>query len=82
MNKLKHIKRDSQKMKQSEATEDNQLCAVLHLNLLLTFVLRLEEQVKSQLGSVAIKCLLNGYPASAQIPCRMVSFSTFSPLVI
>ena len=53
MNKLKYIKRDSQKMKQSEAKEHNQQCADLHLNLLLTFVLRLEEQVKSQLGLVA-----------------------------
>ena len=40
-----------QKMKQSEAKKHNELSSILHLNLLLTFVLRLEEQVKSQLAS-------------------------------
>lgn len=38
-----------QKMKQSEASKHNQLCSVLHLNLLLSFVLRLEKQVRTQL---------------------------------
>ena len=41
----------SQKMKQSEAKKHNELSSILHLNLLLTFVLRLEEQVKSQLAT-------------------------------
>ena len=36
-------------MKQSEATKHNELSSMFHLNLLLAFVLRLEEQVKSQL---------------------------------
>ena len=40
-------------MKQPEVKEHNQLSSVLHLNLLLAFVLRLEEQVKGQVGSVA-----------------------------
>ena len=37
-------------MKQSEAKKHNQQCSVLHLNLLLAFVLRLEEQVKHHLS--------------------------------
>lgn len=43
----------SQKMKFSEAKRHSQLCLVLHLNFLLAFVLRLEEQVKHHLGAVA-----------------------------
>ena len=38
-------------MKQSEATKHNEVSSMVHLNLLLAFVLRLEEQVKSQLAS-------------------------------
>ena len=37
-------------MKQSEVKKHNELSAILHVNLLLTSVLRLEEQVKSQLS--------------------------------
>lgn len=37
-------------MKQSEVKKHNELSAILHINLLLTSVLRLEEQVKSQLS--------------------------------
>ena len=37
-------------MKQSEAKKHNKVYSVLHLNLLLTFVLRLEEQVKHHLS--------------------------------
>lgn len=37
-------------MKQSEATKHNEVSSMVHLNLLLAFVLRLEEQVKSQLA--------------------------------
>ena len=40
----------SQKMKQSEAKKHNDLSSLFHLNLLLTYVLRLEDQVKSQLA--------------------------------
>ena len=47
---------DLQKMNQSEAKQHNQLCSVLHLNLLLVYVLRLEEQVKQSLGAVAGTC--------------------------
>ena len=43
-------------MKQSEAKKHSQLCSVLHLNLLLAYVLRLEEQVKHQLGAVTGAC--------------------------
>ena len=43
-------------MKQPEAKKHSQLCSVLHLNLLLTYVLRLEEQVKHQLGAVNGAC--------------------------
>ena len=43
----------SQKMKFSEAKRHSQVCLVLHLNFLLAFVLRLEEQVKHHLGAVA-----------------------------
>lgn len=41
-----------QKMKHSEAMEHNKLCSDLHLNLLLKYVLRLEENVKSHFGAV------------------------------
>ena len=37
-------------MKQSEAKKHNELSAIFHINLLLTYVLRLEEQVKNQLS--------------------------------
>lgn len=37
-------------MKLSEATKHNEVSSMVHLNLLLAFVLRLEEQVKSQLA--------------------------------
>ena len=43
---------DSQKMKHSETMEHNKLCSDLHLNLLLKYVLRLEEQMKSHFGAV------------------------------
>ncbi|XP_078357981.1 TNF receptor-associated factor 2-like [Oculina patagonica] len=42
---------ESKKMKQSEAKKHNELSSIFHLNLLLTFVLRLEEQVKSSLAA-------------------------------
>ncbi|CAH3034357.1 unnamed protein product [Pocillopora meandrina] len=41
---------NNKKMKQSEVKKHNELSAILHINLLLTSVLRLEEQVKSQLS--------------------------------
>ena len=47
---------DLQKMNQSEAKQHNQLSSVLHLNLLLVYVLRLEEQVKHSLGAAAGAC--------------------------
>lgn len=39
---------EREKMKLSEAKKHNELSATFHINLLLTYVLRLEEQVKSQ----------------------------------
>ena len=39
-------------MKQSEAKRHDELCAIFHLNLLLSFVLRLEKEVKSGLSGV------------------------------
>ncbi|KAJ7323425.1 hypothetical protein OS493_031622 [Desmophyllum pertusum] len=47
---------DSKKMKQSEAKKHNELSSIFHLNLLLTCVLRLEDQVKSQLAIGAGAC--------------------------
>lgn len=43
-------------MKQSEAKKHNELSSIFHLNLLLTCVLRLEDQVKSQLAIGAGAC--------------------------
>ncbi|KAJ7383310.1 hypothetical protein OS493_029277 [Desmophyllum pertusum] len=47
---------DSKKMKQSEAKKHNELSSIFHSNLLLTRVLRLEDQVKSQLAIGAGAC--------------------------